>query len=171
MGQTQTESLRESAPAPESSPVVEVAETGAEKNAEQAAEDTRAPERSEPVAEKPVMPLPVPVHVAPVIPQDRLVQEIEDILEEDLKELYLAMPKEKRAAFKVKGEETISLVRQLLQATHVNVKKIFQLIRAWLTLIPGVNRYFLEQEAKIKTDKIILVSGEEKKRSGSKDLL
>jgi hypothetical protein len=29
-----------------------------------------------------------------------------------------------------------------------------KLIREWLLIIPGVNKYFLEQEAKIKTDKI-----------------
>jgi hypothetical protein len=45
------------------------------------------------------------------------------------------------------------------------VKKILALIRDWLKLIPGVNRFFLEQEAKIKTDKILLAA-EEKKQQG-----
>jgi hypothetical protein len=47
----------------------------------------------------------------------------------------------------------------------VSTKKIFVLIRAWLKIIPGVNRFFLEQEAKIKTDKILFVTEEEKKRN------
>ena len=34
-------------------------------------------------------------------------------------------------------------------------RKILKLIRSWLKLIPGVNKFFLEQEAKIKTDKIV----------------
>jgi hypothetical protein len=30
-----------------------------------------------------------------------------------------------------------------------------EIIRNWLKLIPRVNKYFLEQESKIKTDRII----------------
>ena len=40
-------------------------------------------------------------------------------------------------------------------ATTGKAKKIFQLILEWLKLLPGINRFFLEQEAKIKTDRII----------------
>ena len=98
-------------------------------------------------------------------PIDRLEEEIEDILEEDLKELYLAMPADKRAAFRHKGEETRSKVRALVASAKVNARKVFSLIRDWLKMIPGVNRFFLEQEAKIKTDKILVVSEEEKNRS------
>ena len=101
---------------------------------------------------------------------DRLEEEIEDILEEDLKEIYLSMPPDKRIEFKRKGEETRSKIRVLLKSAKVNAKKIFQLIRSWLKIIPGVNRYFLEQEAKIKTDKIFLVSEEERKRTQNESL-
>jgi hypothetical protein len=96
---------------------------------------------------------------------DRLEKEIDGILEEDLKELYVAMPPQKQAEFREKGEETRSKIRQLVSSAKVNAKKIFVLIRGWLKIIPGVNRFFLEQEAKIKTDKILLVTEEEKKRS------
>ncbi len=108
-----------------------------------------------------------PTRTAPAVVQqtDRLEEEIEDILEEDLKELYLAMPPQAQAEFRAKGEQTRSKIRELVRAARVNAKKIFQLIRDWLKMIPGVNRFFLEQEAKIKTDKILLVSEEEKKRS------
>lgn len=96
---------------------------------------------------------------------DRLEEEIDDILEEDLKELYVAMPPDKQAEFRQKGEETRSRIRELVSSAKINAKKIFALIRAWLKIIPGVNRFFLEQEAKIKTDKILLVAKEEKKRN------
>lgn len=99
------------------------------------------------------------------VQMDRLEEEIDDILEEDLKELYVAMPPQKQAEFREKGEETRSKIRQLVDAAKVNAKKIFALIRGWLKIIPGVNRFFLEQEAKIKTDKILLVTEEEKKRT------
>lgn len=104
---------------------------------------------------------------APAAPAqiDRLEEEIDDILEEDLKELYVAMPPDKQVEFREKGEETRSKIRQLVSSAKINAKKIFALIRAWLKIIPGVNRFFLEQEAKIKTDKILLVAKEEKKRN------
>lgn len=102
---------------------------------------------------------------APVKPLDRLEEEIDDILEEDLKDLYLSMPSDTQAEFRERGEETRSKIRQLVSAAKVNAKKIFALIRGWLKIIPGVNRFFLEQEAKIKTDKILLVTEEEKKRN------
>ncbi len=101
---------------------------------------------------------------------DRLADEIDDILEEDLKELYLAMSVDQQRKFRAKGEETVSKIRELVRATKINAKKIFRLIREWLKLIPGVNRFFLEQEAKIKTDKILAVSEEERARSQNKTL-
>ena len=99
------------------------------------------------------------------VQEDRLEEEIEDILEEDLKELYLSLPPKKQAEFRLKGEETRSRIRQLAGSLKINAKKIFQLIRTWLKVIPGVNRFFLEQAAKIKTDKILMVTEEEKKRT------
>lgn len=164
--------VREQVPAPEIPPVVEVKKEAREvtKSAEVEVQEQKTEKPNVVVEQVPLPPPPLPVPVRPTPPKkptDRLTEEIEEILEEDLKELYLAMPKEKQAEFKIKGEETISLVNQLVRAAHVNAKKIFQLIRAWLKIIPGVNRFFLEQEAKIKTDKILLVSEEEKKR-GSK---
>ena len=42
-----------------------------------------------------------------------------------------------------------------MQQTKIQVKKIFILIISWLKIIPGVNKFFLEQEAKIKADRIL----------------
>ncbi|HAU66705.1 MAG: hypothetical protein UT30_C0007G0036 [Candidatus Uhrbacteria bacterium GW2011_GWF2_39_13] len=99
------------------------------------------------------------------VQEDRLEEEIEDILEEDLKDLYLSLPPKKQAEFRLKGEEIRSRIRQLTSSVKINAKKIFQLIRSWLKVIPGVNRFFLEQTAKIKTDKILMVAEEEQKRT------
>ncbi len=78
--------------------------------------------------------------------------------------MYLSMSPEKQAEFREKGEETRSRIRVLVGSAKVNAKKIFHLIRGWLKTMPGVNRFFLEQEAKIKTDKILFVTEEEKRK-------
>lgn len=84
-----------------------------------------------------------------------LSQKIENILENDLKELYINMPKEKQVEFKKKGEEITNKISILLKEVKIQAKKILNLIIEWLSLIPRINRVFLKQEAKIKTDKII----------------
>ncbi len=111
-------------------------------------------------------PIAAPVVVATPPPEkDRLEKEVEVILEEDLMDLYLKLPVDQQAAFKAKGEETLSKIRLLLNVSKINAKKIFSLIGEWLKMIPGVNNFFLAQEAKIKTDKILIVAEEEKKRA------
>lgn len=83
---------------------------------------------------------------------------IEKILEEDLSEVYFNLPEDKREQFRVKGEATTLEINRLLSATKVKVDKIVKLIRSWLLLIPGVNKFFLEQEAKLKADQILKIN-------------
>lgn len=149
---------------PERAPKVEIGQPTAENSVEV---ETAGQPVSTPVGETPGEDQLVTTRKAPATPAqiDRLEEEIDDILEEDLKELYVAMPPDKQAEFRQKGEETRSKIRQLVSAAKVNAKKVFALIRGWLKIIPGVNRFFLEQEAKIKTDKILFVTEEEKKRN------
>ncbi len=91
------------------------------------------------------------------IPQvrDELTLKVENLLEEDLKDAYKEMTPVQQQEFKIKGEKTAFEICELLRRGKVKVKKIFMLILEWLKLLPGVNRFFLEQEAKIKADKII----------------
>ena len=91
------------------------------------------------------------------IPQvrDEVTVKIEKILEEGVGDAYARLSPIAKQEFKIKGEETATKIRELLKSTHVKVKKIFQLILEWLKMLPGVNRFFLEQEAKIKADRII----------------
>jgi len=86
--------------------------------------------------------------------KDELAEKIEDVLEEDMTDMFLAMSPDVQVKFKQKGEETVSKIRLLMTKTKLQTKKIFDLVRSWMSMIPGVNRFFLEQEAKIKTDKI-----------------
>lgn len=97
--------------------------------------------------------------VAPTIVLDeQIVSDVEDILEEDLEELYKRLSPQKQQEFKKTGEEITSKIAQMVQFARVRVKDILALIRQWLRIIPGVNKFFLEQEAKIKADKILALT-------------
>jgi hypothetical protein len=89
---------------------------------------------------------------------------IEKILEEDLESFYFSMPPEKQQAFKEKGEETASKIEKMVETGRSVARKILKLIRSWLKIIPGVNKFFLEQEAKIKTDKVMAMAEKEKQK-------
>lgn len=94
---------------------------------------------------------------APGIDQSKspLHQTLEAILEEDLEDLYFSLPENKQQEFKIKGEETTKKIAYLLTNTKATFRKIFKLIFQWLKIIPGVNKFFIEQEAKIKADRIL----------------
>ena len=148
----------------------EVVEEGMDREGKEGEKGQEEMEEKEEMAEKagevvesqiaPATPVSTPVQVTPQ--KDPLTKLIESVLEEDMTDLYLSMTPQTQQLFKAKGEETLSKIRVLLTKTKVNAKKIFQLIREWLKLIPGVNRFFLEQEAKIKTDKILLANEQDK---------
>lgn len=87
--------------------------------------------------------------------QDPQIQQIEKILEQGLKESYNQLSPIAKEEFKLKGEQTAQKINELLKSTHIKAKKVLKLILDWLKMLPGVNKFFLEQEAKIKTDRII----------------
>ncbi len=87
--------------------------------------------------------------------QDELAKEIENILESGLENLYMKMPKEKQLQFRQKGEEVSNKIAIILKEVKIKTSKILSLIMSWLSIIPGVNKFFIRQESKIKTDKII----------------
>jgi len=98
-----------------------------------------------------------PAPAIPVQPSTKspTLEKIEDILQEDLDDIYFQMPPAKQAEFRQAGEETANNIEVLLSGVKVKVKKILELITKWLKIIPGINQYFLRQEAKIKADKIL----------------
>lgn len=93
--------------------------------------------------------------------RDPIAIKVEKIMEEGLNEAYGRLSPVAQQEFKLKGEETAHKITELLKSAHVQVKKIFRLLLDWLKMLPGVNRFFLEQEAKIKTDKIIMLNNKE----------
>lgn len=91
---------------------------------------------------------------APIQKSPELVK-IETILSEHLDEIFTQMTPAQQMQFKQKGEETATKIEKLLQDVKVKVKEMLNLLREWLRIIPGVNKFFIEQEAKIKTDRIL----------------
>lgn len=87
--------------------------------------------------------------------KSQVLIEIEYILEQDLKDAYFKMDEQQREKFKTEGEKIASRIEEHLQQTKIKVKKIFKLILDWLKIIPSVNKFFIRQESKIKTDKIL----------------
>jgi hypothetical protein len=82
-------------------------------------------------------------------------QQVESVLSEGLEDIYLKMDPATQQKFKEQGEDTARAINVLLHKTKVKVKEIVNLIIKWLKLIPGVNKFFVEQEAKIKADKLM----------------
>lgn len=95
-------------------------------------------------------------HPSTLAPQkDTLTAQIEKIMEEGISEAYQELTPIQKQEFKIKGEETAKHIKLFLAVTKVKIKKIFQILLDWLQLLPGVNKFYLMQEAKIKTDKIL----------------
>ncbi|PIR74375.1 MAG: hypothetical protein COU35_02915 [Candidatus Magasanikbacteria bacterium CG10_big_fil_rev_8_21_14_0_10_47_10] len=101
------------------------------------------------------------------IPQvrDELTLRVEQIMEEGLQDAFSELSVVERQEFKLAGERAAMEIRKALRGGHVKIKKIFEIIVGWLKKLPGINRFYLMQEAKIKTDKIVSL-GEYEKYTG-----
>lgn len=87
--------------------------------------------------------------------QDETFTRVEKILEEDLEDLVAGMNPEDKEKFEKKGLEVSGQIANMIRALKLKMEKAVSLIRDWLRTIPGVNKYFLEQAAKIKADKMM----------------
>lgn len=151
-------------------------ETGLESGAEkptsfgQKIEQTRRPEQQERLREQPgalnsqegatgnEQKLASPVVTHGIGVSNQLLErekKVEKILEEGLEQIYANLPPEKKVEFRRTGEATAHQINLMLSGAKVKIKKLVSLIRDWLKIIPGINFFFLEQEAKIKADEII----------------
>lgn len=129
----------------------------------QEAEPTsKTPEPVEPTPPPSTPTAPIAGHAAPG--KDQFLQDIESALSEGLEDIYRQLPPDRRKIFKTRGEKLAEEIRGLLVAAKAEAKRIFQMIMDWLKTLPGVSRFYLEQEAKIKTDKILTAAAEERRR-------
>lgn len=109
-------------------------------------------------------PLPPKKPQPAVLPKDELTVEIEKILEEDLSDIYFSLPPKVQKKFHDEGDRVVQKIHRMIISLKVKAQKVLRLIRNWLKIIPGINKFFLEQEAKIKTDKIMLLAKYEKEK-------
>lgn len=91
-----------------------------------------------------------------------LVNNIENILQDGLNDIYLNLSNEDKEKFKIKGEEASNKIAVLINEAKVKVKKIIQAIIDWLRIIPKISKFFIKQTAKIKTDKILKLRNKNK---------
>jgi hypothetical protein len=121
-------------------------------------EESDQQEQAQPVQEQ--LAAPTPAATAPQAggaQKDEVTIEVEKVLEEGLGDFYASLPPNGKILFKKKGEEASNEISKMVRSLQLNVKRALQLIRDWLLTVPKVNKFFLEQEAKIKVDKINLL--------------
>lgn len=140
-------------------PAVEI---GAQKESELSGPmETEARPATETTQPKPVAATPAPVSIPRPVKDQHLI-EVENILSAGLEEAYKELSPELKIKFKLEGERVSGIVWQMVETAKIQVQKIVDLIRNWLKMIPHVNHFFLEQETKIKTDKIIFFAKKHK---------
>jgi hypothetical protein len=155
-------------PAPET-PGADLKESRERPEAGREKEPQPKPAERPPTEEKqPPDPAPAPA-AAPVAPsqpttptKDKYHIRVERVLEDGLVDEYLALPPDKRRQFKQEGERVAVRVREMMEQSKVKVKEVLKLILGWLRIIPKPNKWFLEQEAKIKTDRIMALAEEKR---------
>lgn len=99
-----------------------------------------------------------------ILPPAPLFVEIESILADNLQTVYAGLPEEVKLIFKAKGEEVAHTIQVMIENAKVKARRVLKLIVQWLKLIPGMNQFFLEQEATIKTQKLLALATEHKKQ-------
>ncbi|MFH1078447.1 MAG: hypothetical protein V1745_04195 [Patescibacteria group bacterium] len=87
--------------------------------------------------------------------KDEVVVHVEKIMEEGLGSLYASLPDNAKPIFRTKGEEAAIEISGMIRSLKFKAARALRLLRDWLLTIPKANRFFLEQEAKIKTDRIL----------------
>lgn len=118
-----------------------------------------------PEASMPTVKTPLP-NVSSKLPRTEtdtiVLHKVESILADGMEKVYLSMDAATQATFKAKGEETSKKISNLLKHTKVHIKQVINLIVDWLRIVPKVNKYYIEQEAKIKADAIMEIYNKNK---------
>ena len=101
-------------------------------------------------SQAPSVSMPLPVSAA-----EQQLQHIESVLSEGFHDIFVALPPAEQQKFKVAGEQAAREVSGLLAQVKVKVEAVIAVLRRWLGTLPGVNKFFVEQEAKIKAEKLV----------------
>ncbi len=143
-------------------PDVQPAKTEQEKTLEQeqnsqelaAEQPSTAPQQQQPQGDHVVK---LKERVATPHTKSERLAEIEQIMSGGLADIYATLDADQQQEVKVEGEKAANQIEQLIEQGTVVAKKVLEILRDWLRKIPGVNKYFLEQESKLKTDKIMAI--------------
>jgi len=95
-------------------------------------------------------------------PKTHLRRELEVVLAEDVFDFMKQTSPAQQVEIRRRGREVLDQVETMIKQTKVNIRKVIHLILAWLKLLPITNKYFLEQEAKIKAEKMLRIADENK---------
>lgn len=132
-------------------------ENALEKNLEKVPEKIETPNRKDLLSDEAVsLPVSAPLSVEDDYHHQQITA-IENIMSSGLDQVFLKMTPAEQQRFKEEGEKTANKIGKLLDKAKTGVDKVISLIKRWLGLIPNVNKFFLEQEAKIKADKILKI--------------
>lgn len=143
---------------PETGPVVEIArEVEREAEGAEAGEGAKEPKPAEPALQVAVA-QDVPVKE---ISRDPLLIEVEGKLADGLWDAYKSMSPGVRAKFKAEGERIAHVAREGVASGKIAAESLLTMIIDWLKMIPHVDRWFLMQDAKLKTDALIRMSKEQ----------
>lgn len=150
-----TEALSYRSPLVEQEPVLEPAKESLPAESQESVPDGQA----DGIAAGQVVPLAERVP-HPQTKSEKLVG-IEKVMSENMEAIFFSLNAKQQQIVKAEGEKTANQIELLLEQGKAVAKKVLALIRAWLHKIPGVNSFFLEQESKIKTDKILAMTRKE----------
>lgn len=101
---------------------------------------------------------PEPVAFAPVRSKTPLREDIEEALADGLRVAYAALNPQQQAAFREHAERLAAMIEGMMTSGKFDVKLVHDRVVAWLKLIPKANTFFLTQEAKVKTDAILVLA-------------
>lgn len=89
---------------------------------------------------------------------DEVLRAVEQTLETGLGDMVNRLPDVAKERFTAKGKEIAMQLTKSVYAGIPQSRVVVELVKAWLLTLPSVNKYFLEQEAKIRTDAIIALA-------------
>jgi len=110
------------------------------------------------------MPASQAVPSAPRIPKDATMVKVETVLEEGLHDVYAKLDPARKQKFKTEGETVAAKLSEMVRKATFKAREALMLITKWLMIIPGLNRFYLEQEAKLKADRIAALIEQERNK-------
>lgn len=102
---------------------------------------------------------PTPVARPVVVEKTALREDIEAALsDEPLQRIYAGLPPAVQGRFRDEGSALAAWLETVITTGKFILKEAHRRIVAWLRIIPRVNHWYLQQEAKVKTDAILALS-------------